>query len=312
LQNVYCIGETVLDLIFKDGASKASIPGGSMLNASVSLGRAGIPVCFISEFGNDQAGNMIDDFLRTNGVNTNFIYRYKDGKTALALAFLDQSNHAEYSFYKSPPKKRMNILFPGINPGDIVLFGSFFSLEKEVRSKVIKFIRKARAAGAIIIYDPNFRKPHLAELQKVMPWIMENMSLADIVRGSDEDFLHIFGTRTGDKSFEKVRESGCQILLYTKNKKGVELICEKKKHLFPAPVVKTVSTIGAGDAFNAGLIHGIASLGRNGMKMEHGRWKVEKDKWMILVDRGLSFAGEVCKTLDNCISDEFANRFRKI
>ena len=82
----------------------------------------------------------------------------------------------------------MNILFPEINPGDIVLFGSFFSLEKEVRTKVLKFIRKARNAGAIIIYDPNFRRPHLDDLQKVMPWIMENLSLADIVRGSDEDF----------------------------------------------------------------------------------------------------------------------------
>jgi fructokinase len=255
---------------------------------------------------------MINNFLRVNGVNTNFIYRYKDGKTALALAFLDQSNHAEYSFYKSAPKKRMNILFPEINTGDIVLFGSFFSLEKEVRTKVLKFIRKARNAGAIIIYDPNFRRPHLDDLQKVMPWIMENLSLADIVRGSDEDFMHIFGTRTGDKSFEKVRESGCQILLYTKNKKGVELICEKKRHIFAAPAIKTVSTIGAGDAFNAGLIHGIAELGRNGMKIDHGRWKVDKDKWKILVERGLAFAGEVCKSLDNCISEEFANRYRKI
>jgi fructokinase len=46
---VYCIGETVLDIIFRDDQVIAAKPGGSMLNTAVSLGRSGIPVEFISE-----------------------------------------------------------------------------------------------------------------------------------------------------------------------------------------------------------------------------------------------------------------------
>jgi fructokinase len=144
LRNVYCIGETVLDIIFKDGKLLAARPGGSMLNSAVSLGRSGTQVHFISDFGVDPAGNLIDRFLKENGVETQYVNRFTDGKTAVALAFLDGNNNADYTFFRVFPKSRLNLLLPDPAKGDIVLFGSFFSLDKTVRSKVIRFIRKAR------------------------------------------------------------------------------------------------------------------------------------------------------------------------
>ena len=53
MRKIYAIGETVCDLIFKDDKPLAAKAGGSMLNASISLGRLKLPVNFISEFGND-------------------------------------------------------------------------------------------------------------------------------------------------------------------------------------------------------------------------------------------------------------------
>lgn len=310
MRNIYCIGETVLDIIFKDSQVVTARPGGSMLNSAVSLGRCGIPVNFISDFGHDGAGDLIDRFLTENGVGTRFIDRYRDGKTAVSLAFLDQDNNADYTFFRLFPKSRMNFLLPHITTGDIVLFGSFFALDKKVRSKVVRFIRKARNSGALVIYDPNFRKPHIKDLPTLRPWIVENISLADIVRGSDEDFLYIFAVKKGEEAFSIVREAGCMNLVYTRNRKGIEVFCGKYTETFKVPSIKPESTIGAGDAFNAGLISGLLTLGDEGTLLEQGRWKVNPSCWKPLIGRAIAFAIDVCLTFDNSVTDEFATRLK--
>ena len=69
MRKVIGIGETVLDIIFKNGKPTEAVPGGSTFNAIVSLGRAGVPCTFFSEAGNDRVGEYIINFLRDNGVN---------------------------------------------------------------------------------------------------------------------------------------------------------------------------------------------------------------------------------------------------
>jgi fructokinase len=77
--------------------------------------------------------------------------------------------------------------------GDVVLFGSFYSLDPAVHDKIISFVRKSKENGAIIIYDPNIRRNHLTEVIELMQNVGENISLAHIVRGSNEDFLNLYG-----------------------------------------------------------------------------------------------------------------------
>ncbi len=281
-----------------------------MLNTAVSLGKAGIRVDFIGDLGTDPTGVMIEKYLTDNQVGTHFIERFTDGKTAVALAFLDHQNNAEYTFFRMTPKNRLNLMFPEPTAQDIVLFGSFFSLDKTVRSRVMRFIRKARNSGALVVYDPNFRKPHLKDLPALRPWIQENISLSDIVRGSDEDFFHIFGVKKGVEAYEKIQEAGCMILVYTRNRKGVEVFSDKRQQNFSVPGIRPESTIGAGDAFNAGLISGLVSLGSDGAVNEHGRWKIGRPHWKPLIDRAVAFATDVCLVLDNSISHELATRLK--
>jgi len=193
MRKIYGIGETVYDIIFKDGAPQAAKPGGSVLNAMVSLGRTGLPVSFISEYGKDDVGSLIDNFLETNGVDTSCAYRYYDANTSLALAFLDDKNDAHYTFHKDFPEKRLDIEFPHLKREDILLCGSFYAVWSEIRPKFLEFIRSAADSGALVLYDPNFRKSHVSELDILKPLIIENMQIASIVRGSDEDFRNIFG-----------------------------------------------------------------------------------------------------------------------
>ncbi len=61
---IFCIGETVFDIIFQGTQPVAGKAGGSMLNSAVSMGRMDLPVYFISEYGNDPLGQHIDNFLK--------------------------------------------------------------------------------------------------------------------------------------------------------------------------------------------------------------------------------------------------------
>ena len=300
-RKVFCIGETVLDIIFRAGQPIAAKPGGSMLNSAVSLGRTGVPVAFIGSVAADHAGEIIYGFMNENGVSTEFIYRDAGGKTTLALAFLDDRRDAGYSFYKMLPAEPLS--FPqDVQPGDVVLFGSFYSLNLLVREGLIPFLRMAKSHGAFIIYDPNFRQAHLDELVRARPLILENIGLASLVRGSDEDFRHIFSAGDGGAAFAHVQKGGCPMLAYTRNRNGVEFLASGSHLWLPVPPIDPVSTIGAGDAFNAGIIHAIL----NHTPTPQASPNPTEWPWELILKTAIRFSENVCMSLDNYISQEFA------
>jgi fructokinase len=305
MRKVYTIGETVLDILIKDNQPFAARAGGACLNSAVTLGRLGIPVSFISEYGKDEVGNLIDDFLKENNVFTDYIFRYYDGKSALALAFMNENNDANYDFYKIYPQNRLNIDFPELLQDDIVLFGSFYAITREVRGKLIHFINEAKKKDAIIIYDPNFRKQHAHELARLKPLIEENISHATIVRGSNEDFSSIYGTHDTDETFRAFRNKP-PCLLYTDSTKGVYLRTQRLAETYPVKKTETKSTIGAGDNFNAGIVY---SLYKNNISYQH-IYNLDIETWGQIIETAVEFATHVCQSYDNYISNEFAEKFK--
>jgi len=277
-----------------------------MLNTAVSLGRLQLHVNLISEYSDDPVGEIIEAFLKENHVQTNHIYKYQNGQTAIALAFLDKDNNASYTFYKFYPEERLNIRIPEFQNDDIVIFGSFFALNSEVRDKLLGLLKKAREQGAIIIYDPNFRSPHQDELSSLKPVILQNMSFADIVRGSDEDFMNIFGADSAEQAYEAVRKY-CPNLVYTASNHFVAVQSPTITTKFEVPEITTTSTIGAGDNFNAGIIFGLFK--HNVKKAD--LTKLSIDDWKNIQERAVSFAANVCQSYDNYISREFADKVRK-
>jgi fructokinase len=300
---IYTIGETVLDLIFKEFQPRAAKAGGSMLNAAISLGRVNAPVHFISEYATDEVGDFIDSFLVENGVNTKHVYRFDEGKSALALAFLDQENNASYSFYKAYPENRLQIEWPKVEANDIILFGSFYGMAPELREFILPFIRTASEKGAIIIYDPNFRKSHLHELDALKPIIVENMALADVVRGSNEDFNFIFGLDSEDDTWDLLSRF-CRNLVITTNKEGARVYGSSGKAHFPVEQLNPVSTIGAGDNFNAGMVY---ALWKTGVTKEE-LTELPLEKWTLIVRIAIQFASATCLSYDNYIPVDFLDQ----
>lgn len=299
MRKIYGIGETVLDIIFKNGQPQAAKAGGSVLNSAVSMGRMKLPVSFISEYGRDQAGDLIDDFLRKNGVDTSLVHRYSDGSTVLALAFLNEKNDAKYDFYKDYPEKRLDISFPGINKNDIVQCGSFYAIWPEIREKFRAFLKASCDNGALILYDPNFRSSH--DINALRVPVIENMKMASIVRGSDEDFKNIFDANNPGEAWNEVKKY-CSCLVYTANVHGVYVHTKSFSGQFPVNKITPVSTIGAGDNFNAGML---TSIYRNNIKREDLAILGEKE-WSRIIGMAVEFATHVCMSYENYISEEFA------
>jgi fructokinase len=305
LRRIFAIGETVFDIIFKDGKPIASTPGGSMLNTALSLGRLGLDVHFISEYGNDTVGNLVDDFLRTNGVATGYSCRCGDFQSSLALAFLDSDNNAAYSFYKSYPKNRLNGLLPELTRDDVVVYGSFYGIDPDIYARLKPFLEHAHDRNALVIYDPNFRKAHSAGMDVYRPIMMENFAHADVVKGSDEDFEHIFGARTAAESWAHVSDL-CDMLVCTANRNPVTLCTENIYEEYPVAAIAPVSTIGAGDTFNAGLIFSLVKqgIGRDELK------RMSVAQRSAMVKTAIELAGQVCMSYDNYISKEFADELK--
>jgi len=307
MRRIYGIGETVLDIIFKDGQPRAAKAGGSVLNSAVSMGRMKLPVSFISEYGVDQAGMLIDKFLMNNGVDTSCVHRFSDGSTSLALAFLDEKNDAKYDFYKNFPEKRLDIKFPEIHKDDIVQCGSFYAIWPEIREKFRKFLVDAKHSGALILYDPNFRKSHLSDLGALKPLVIENMETASLLRGSNEDFANIFGAGGPDEAWNEVRNY-CSCLVYTANADGVYVRTTSFSGKFPVKRIEPVSTIGAGDNFNAGML---TSIYRKSIRKEDLADLGEK-QWKEIIEMAVAFATHVCMSYENYISEEFAGNIGEI
>ncbi len=302
MKKIFCIGETVLDIIFQDNHPVAAKPGGSMLNTAVSLGRTGMNPVFISDFGHDEAGEIIETFLTSNGVDTRFVERFTEGQTAISLAFLDAKRNASYSFYRNFPELRHLHNLPEAGAGDIVMFGSFFAISHEVRQPVWEFLMQAKSNGAFLVYDPNFRKPHLKKLPQFRPWILENINIAHITRGSAGDFMHIFEVNNAAGAYKEIVDHGGDSLIYTKSNEGVEVITPDLNLKMLVPDICPVSTIGAGDAFNAGLIYSLSILpGKSPLPLQQSEW--EK-----IIHLAIEFSTNVCLSLDNYISHEFAQQ----
>jgi fructokinase len=304
-RSIYTIGETLFDIIFKNDQPQAGKAGGAMLNSAVSLGRIGLPVQLISEYGDDDIGRIIDNFLRLNGVSTLFTDHFREGSTALAIAVLDDKNDASYTFYKNYPVKRLEMDFPSISKDDIILYGSIYAITREIRSRFISFMTGAAARGGLLLYDPNFRKAHESELDELRPLIIENIRMARIVRGSDEDFQNIFGASSPDEAWDVIKQY-CNCMVYTASARGVYVRTTNFAGKFPVKPVNPLSTIGAGDNFNAGMI---AAIYKNDISADQ-LCKMGEEEWSKVISSGVDFATDVCMSYENYISNEFAARLK--
>ena len=304
MRKVIGIGETLLDIIFRNNQPEKAVPGGSTFNCMISLGRCKIPALFISELGNDRVGRLLQNFMQENNLSIEYIDFFDEGNSPVSLAFLDENRQAEYQFFRTFPKQRLQIAFPEINADDILILSSYFAVNPELREKVYALIQYAKQRKAIIYYDINFRKAHASERNRLLPFFLENVAHASLVRCSNEDLETFFPGETGESVYREYIVPKCKIFIITHGEETIQLKTPVFEKNYPVEAVLPVSTIGAGDNFNAGIIYGLM---KNSILSDDLISLCEK-QWDELIAEGQAFAKEACLSLENFVSKDFARK----
>lgn len=308
MRKVIGIGETVFDIIFKNHQPISAVPGGSTFNAVISLARSGVQTVFISRVANDMVGRSVLDFLKANGSTADYMQVCTSGQSPVSLAFLDEANNASYEFYQNLPQEDFEFEYPDIAPDDVVLYGSYFALNPALHSQVSQFVEYARERGAVVYYDVNFRPAHRPDIMRITPNLLDNLGSSDIVRGSREDFQVLYRKDDADAVYRQEISFYCKKFICTRGADSIEIRDRDEVQSYAVEPIRTVSTIGAGDNFNAGFIYSLIEQGIGRSALET---PLNAAQWKALVSRAQAFSKDCCMHTGNYISDAFAQSLRQ-
>lgn len=300
------MGETILDILFRDGQPVAAVCGGSSFNSIVSVGRAGLPCAFVGYTGGDTVGERTIDFMHENHISTEFFERREGEKSAISLAFLSKEGDASYTFYKETPRSNPLFPMPEVGDSDVLLYGSYYACCEGMRPQVERMLQCMQEARGIVYYDLNFRRSHAHELEALLPAIHKNMEASTIVRGSADDFEVMYQTRDARQIYKEHIREHCPLFVCTAGD-GIVVVCTPSGEMeYEAPKLeKVVSTVGAGDNFNAGFV---CSLLQQDIK-QNELLALSSEKWTRILQDACAFAGEACQTTENYISIEFGQHY---
>ncbi len=305
MKQVFTLGEIVYDIFFKENKPIEARPGGSILNISVSLARLGVNVIFISDLVNDYIGWLIFSFLKNNNIDTQYLYWHHQGNSRLALAFLNSENEASYIFYKMQNEDIPHWKIPNLKPNDILAIGSYYAIKPFLRSYVKELITNAKKQPSHIFYDLNFRKNHQSELPKLLPNIEENIAHASLVKASIEDCWYIWNTNDTSTIVNILKNLGAKYIVLTNASKPVLLITPENQYRYTIPKINPISTVGAGDAFFAGLIYAIQQTHVDNLD------DIKPQEWDMIISFAIACSTKVCLSYDNYLNYNDINEIKK-
>lgn len=307
MKRVFTLGEIVYDIFFKENKPIEARPGGSILNSSITLSRLGLNVFFISDLVNDYIGQQIFSFLKDNHLDHQYLFWHQQGRSRLALAFLNEENEASYIFYKMLNEETPKWEKPEFMPTDLLVIGSYYAIKPAIRPFVKELITSARKQHSLIFYDPNFRKNHRPQLPELLPHIEENIANASLVKASIEDCLYIWNTCDVDNIVKILKNLGAKYIVLTNASNPVILVTPKRQYIYNVPKINPISTVGAGDAFFAGLIYAIQRT--NVYNLDD----IKSHEWDMIISFAIACSTKVCLSYDNYLNyndiEELKNQF---
>jgi len=265
-----CCGDSLYDMFLeRDGEQSQrvtvnGIAGGSPMNVAVGLSRLGHQSAYFTKLSSDAFGQGLTEFLKENSVDTSLCLP-TERNTTLAFINKQPDGSAEYSFYTngtadiSIDKSEL----PDQLADDIqVLHFSSYSTAAGDVATALKALAKREQSKRLISYDPNLR---LAIESNVEIWrasFKEFASCATLIKASDEDIEALVGTNNEDKFVADCFDLGAEIVYLTRGAEGASVYTsEGGKHSAASTKVEVKDTVGAGDTFQAAVLHWMAAEG---------------------------------------------------
>ncbi|TWJ22127.1 carbohydrate kinase family protein [Micromonospora endolithica] len=259
------LGEAVVDLApaGRDGLFAAH-PGGSPLNVAVGLARLGRRTAMLARFSRTALGRRLRDHAATNGVDLDAAV-YDDRPATLAVVSVGDTGAADYDFHLDGTAdwhwtpEELATLPAGTR---VLHTGSLAALLPPGADLVADLLAREYAAGRVLVsLDPNVRPAMLADPVAARRRLLALARHAHLVKASDEDLAWLFPGEPVPTAARRLGEEGVRLVVVTRGAAGSYARTATVEAHHPARRVTVVDTVGAGDAFTAGLLDALASAG---------------------------------------------------
>jgi fructokinase len=258
------LGEALIDLVADPDGRYTAHAGGSPLNVAVGLARLGQASELMARLSTDAFGRLLRGHAAGNGVGLTASPRVTE-PTTLAVVSLDREGRADYAFYlEGTADWQWTEAELELVPAETRIFhtGSLASWTAPGAQRISDLTSRLRAHGDVVLsYDPNIRPLLLADLDAARRLVERSVSDAHVVKCSEEDLAYLYPEDSVESVLERWLNLRCDLVVVTRGGDGV--IARTRDALIERPGVpiELVDTIGAGDAFMAGLLAGLTDLG---------------------------------------------------
>jgi 2-dehydro-3-deoxygluconokinase len=266
--DVVSIGETMLYFQAEDyGLLRYShrfdkFIGGTESNTMISLAKLGFSTGWISRLGADEFGYNIRDFIRGHGVDVSRIVF--DSEAPTGIFFVEKNANDEVrSFYYRKGSAASRMQSDDLDMDYICghkmlhLTGITPLLSENCRQMTRSLINAAKREGMTVSFDPNLRLT-MADIETYRKILHPLMAMIDIFLPSEKELLLLMDTQDLDTAIARAKDMGLGHIVIKKGDRGCLLIKNDTRHQEPVfPVKKVVSSMAAGDAFNAGYLAGV-------------------------------------------------------
>ncbi len=212
--DVVAVGELLIDFVAQvhgPGAGEAvealhyvGHPGGAPANVAVGVARLGRRAAFVGRVGDDAFGRFLAGVLATNGVDGRALQRDAAAPTPLAFVSLDAQGQRSFSFYRQGTADLNLEASPQAlevaRAARVLHFGTVTLSHQPARSQTLQLVAAARAAGALISCDVNWRPALWPAGEDASAVVAEALGLADVVKVSGEEWPLVAGEPWDDEA----------------------------------------------------------------------------------------------------------------
>lgn len=249
-------GEALTDLLrLGEGAQWLSQPGGACWNVARASAALGLASGFAGAISRDVFGQQLLQASQAAGLDLAGLQQV-DAPPLLAVV---EGGAAPRYFFIGEGSADLRFDPEALPAGwDAQLrwahFGGISLVREPLGSRLFALAQRLKARGVRISYDPNHRV--LMQAQRDRPRLLAMSALADLVKVSDEDLLGFFPEMAPEDSLAALRAQAPQARwLHTRGAAGASYWLPGQAPITrPAPPVRLVDAVGAGDACLAALI----------------------------------------------------------
>jgi fructokinase len=291
------VGEALVDLIpDASPGSYLAAPGGSPFNVAIGLARLGHRTTLMARLADNAFGRLLRAHAIAEHIDLSHAPKAAE-PTTLAVVSLDRDARASYDFYlQGTADWQWTDAELARLPQDTAIFhmGSLAAWTAPGDERIHAAAARLRRDGqAVVSYDPNIRPALLGSPEAARALVERSVRVAHLVKASRDDADWLYPGMSLHEVGACWRSLGAQVVVITDGAQGAHLFLPGAAPVHrPGREVRVVDTIGAGDAFTAGLLGGLA---RRGMSTPERLRRCPRAVVAEVVDEAILIAALTCE-----------------